>query len=63
MIVGEKEVFADPSRDESLFFELLDLKHQVGDDGSASWFLQDLATEQDAEQCTVRHPILVPIVL
>lgn len=40
----------DPSRDESLIFELLDFKHEVGDSGSAVWFLQDLATEQDAEQ-------------
>lgn len=48
-----KEVFVDPSRDESLIFELLDFKHDVGDTGSAAWFLQDLATEQDAEGCTV----------
>jgi hypothetical protein len=39
----------DPARDESLIFELLDFKHEVGDDGSAVWFLQDLATEQEAE--------------
>jgi hypothetical protein len=39
----------DPSRDESLIFELLELKHEVGDDGSAVWLLQDLATEQEAE--------------
>lgn len=39
----------DPARDESLIFELLDLKREVGDDGSAVWFLQDLATEQEAE--------------
>lgn len=39
----------DPARDESLIFELLELKHEVGDDGSATWFLQDLATEQDAD--------------
>lgn len=39
----------DPSRDESLFFELLDFKHDVADNGSAAWFLQDLAREQDAE--------------
>lgn len=43
----------DPARDESLIFELLDFKHDVGDNGSATWFLQDLATEQDAEGCTV----------
>lgn len=43
----------DPTRDESLVFELLDLKQDVGDDRSAVWFLQDLATEQDAEGFTV----------
>jgi len=43
------EVFVDPSRDESLIFELLDFKAEVGDIGSASWFLNDLASEQDAE--------------
>ncbi|KAH7557628.1 hypothetical protein JRO89_XS11G0193100 [Xanthoceras sorbifolium] len=48
-----QEVFVDPARDESLIFELLDFKHDVGDDGSAAWFLQDLATEQDAEGCTL----------
>lgn len=39
----------DPSRDESLIFELLDFKPDVGDIGSASWFLHDLAREQDAQ--------------
>ncbi|CAL5355092.1 unnamed protein product [Camellia sinensis] len=39
----------DPERDESLIFELLELKHEVADNGSATWFLHDLATEQDAE--------------
>lgn len=48
-----KEVFVDPTRDESLIFELLEFKPDVGNDGSATWFLQDLATEQDAEGCTV----------
>jgi hypothetical protein len=43
-----KEVFADPNRDESLIVELLDLKHDVADNQSASWFLQDLANEQDS---------------
>ncbi|KAL6009761.1 hypothetical protein ACLOJK_000190 [Asimina triloba] len=38
------------SRDESLIFELLDLKHEVEDGESAVWFLHDLATEQDAEE-------------
>ncbi|KAF4360498.1 hypothetical protein G4B88_003381 [Cannabis sativa] len=49
--VGLKEVFVDPSRDESLIFEILELKEEVGDDGSASWFLQDLASEQESEGC------------
>ncbi|XP_022861300.1 probable ran guanine nucleotide release factor isoform X2 [Olea europaea var. sylvestris] len=44
-----QEVFVDPTRDESLIFELLDLKADVPDQGSATWFLQDLANEQDAE--------------
>lgn len=43
----------DPARDESLIFELLDLKPEVGDNGSATWFLQDLATEQEAEGSVV----------
>ncbi|KAH7515926.1 uncharacterized protein LOC125418413 [Ziziphus jujuba] len=48
-VPDHQEVFVDPARDESLIFELLDLKHDVGDNGSATWFLQDLATEQEAE--------------
>lgn len=44
----------DPARDESLIFELLELKQEVADNGSATWFLQDLATEQDAEGGMVR---------
>ena len=43
----------DPARDESLIFELLDLKLDVADNGSATWFLQDLASEQDAEGAMV----------
>ncbi|CAE5963581.1 unnamed protein product [Arabidopsis arenosa] len=48
-VPDHQEVFVDPSRDESLIFELLDFKTEVGDIGSASWFLNDLAREQDAE--------------
>ncbi|KAF8399457.1 hypothetical protein HHK36_015322 [Tetracentron sinense] len=48
-VPDHQEVFVDPARDESLIFELLDLKHDVEDNGSAVWFLQDLATEQNAE--------------
>lgn len=39
----------DPTRDESLIFELVEFKHDVGDNGSAVWFLRDLANEQEAE--------------
>lgn len=52
-VPDHQEAFVDPTRDESLVFELLDLKQDVADDGSAVWFLQDLATEQDAEGFTV----------
>ncbi|ERM94432.1 hypothetical protein AMTRI_Chr04g252830 [Amborella trichopoda] len=48
-VPDHQEVFVDPNRDESIIFELLDLKRDVEDSGSALWFLQDLATEQDAE--------------
>ncbi|KAJ7953794.1 ran guanine nucleotide release factor-like [Quillaja saponaria] len=48
-VPDHQEVYVDPSRDESLIFELLELKHDVADNGSAAWFLQDLAIEQDAE--------------
>ncbi|KAL2484612.1 Mog1/PsbP/DUF1795-like photosystem II reaction center PsbP family protein [Abeliophyllum distichum] len=48
-VPDHQEVFVDPTRDESLIFELIDLKANVPDEGSASWFLQDLANEQDAE--------------
>ncbi|KAL2529576.1 Mog1/PsbP/DUF1795-like photosystem II reaction center PsbP family protein [Forsythia ovata] len=48
-VPDHQEVFVDPTCDESLIFELLDLKADVPDQGSASWFLQDLANEQDAE--------------
>lgn len=43
----------DPARDESLIFELLDLKTNVADEGSAVWFFQDLANEQEAEGVVV----------
>lgn len=48
-------MFADPNRDESLIIELLELKPDVADNGSAAWFLQDLASEQDAEGSVVCH--------
>ncbi|XP_057482483.1 uncharacterized protein LOC130769257 [Actinidia eriantha] len=52
-VPDHQEVCVDPSRDESLIFELLDLKLDVADNGSATWFLQDLASEQDAEGAMV----------
>ncbi|KAK4261134.1 hypothetical protein QN277_004177 [Acacia crassicarpa] len=52
-VPDHQEAFADPSRDESLIFELLEFKHDVADNGSATWFLQDLATEQNAEGSVV----------
>jgi len=48
-VPDHQEAYVDPARDESLIFELLDFKHDVGDNGSAAWFLQDLANEQEAE--------------
>ncbi|KAK2981298.1 hypothetical protein RJ640_006999 [Escallonia rubra] len=52
-VPDNQEVFVDPTRDESLIFELLELKAGVSDNGSATWFLQDLAREQDAEGSVV----------
>ncbi|CDP00320.1 unnamed protein product [Coffea canephora] len=52
-VPDHQEVFVDPARDESLIFELLDFKADVADNGSATWFLQDLAAEQNAEGATV----------
>ncbi|MFS7992645.1 putative ran-interacting Mog1 protein [Helianthus anomalus] len=48
-VPDHQEVFVDPARDESLIIELLEMKHDVPDNGSATWFLQDLASEQGAE--------------
>ncbi|WOL01027.1 putative ran guanine nucleotide release factor [Canna indica] len=47
-VPDHQEVFSDPQQDESLVFELLELKHDVEDSGSAVRFLRDLAGEQDA---------------
>ncbi|CAI8587870.1 unnamed protein product [Vicia faba] len=52
-VPDHQEVFADPSRDESLIVELLEFKPDVADNGSAVWFLQDLAREQDAQGTVV----------
>eukprot|EP00850_Spirogloea_muscicola_P006471 SM000030S11480 [mRNA] locus=s30:892653:893987:+ [translate_table: standard] len=43
-----QEVFVDGARDESVIVELLELKRDVGDAAAAEWFLEDLATEQEA---------------
>jgi len=57
-----QEVFQDPNRDESFIIELLELKDNVADAGSARWFLQDLAVEQAAENslvclhCSTQYP-------
>ncbi|XP_055818667.1 uncharacterized protein LOC129887552 isoform X7 [Solanum dulcamara] len=51
-VPNHQEVFVDPARDENLIIELLDLKVDVVDSGSAIWFLQDLANEQEAEETT-----------
>ncbi|KAG0526112.1 hypothetical protein BDA96_06G117300 [Sorghum bicolor] len=55
-VPDHQEVLFDPSRDESLVFELLDLKGEVDDAGSALWFLRDIANEQDAgDNLVVEH--------
>ncbi|KAL6652619.1 hypothetical protein ACP70R_011544 [Stipagrostis hirtigluma subsp. patula] len=55
-VPDHQEVFVDPDRDESLIFELLDLKGEVEDAGSALWFLRDIANEQDAgDNMVVEH--------
>uniref|UniRef100_A0A453C4S4 Uncharacterized protein n=1 Tax=Aegilops tauschii subsp. strangulata TaxID=200361 RepID=A0A453C4S4_AEGTS len=55
-VPDHQEVLVDPARDESLIFELLDLKGEVEDGGSALWFLRDVANEQDAaDNLVVEH--------
>ncbi|XP_043720755.1 ran guanine nucleotide release factor-like [Telopea speciosissima] len=54
-VPDHQEVFVDPARDESMIFELLDFKHDVQDNRSIAWFLQDLATEHDAERSMTNH--------
>ncbi|KAJ7532864.1 hypothetical protein O6H91_13G023100 [Diphasiastrum complanatum] len=49
-VPNNQEVFADLNRDESIIVELLEMKHEVSNQESALWFLQDLANEQDASQ-------------
>ncbi|KAH0724810.1 hypothetical protein KY284_000675 [Solanum tuberosum] len=58
-VPDHQEVFVDPERDESLIIELLDLKMDVADSGSATWFIQDLANEQEAEGTTITEQSVV----
>ncbi|GJY05638.1 ribonuclease H-like domain-containing protein [Tanacetum coccineum] len=44
-----QEVFVDSAHEKSLIVEILELKDLVADNGSATWFLQDLAIGQNAE--------------
>ncbi|GJN02699.1 hypothetical protein PR202_ga20077 [Eleusine coracana subsp. coracana] len=50
-VPDHQEVFVDPARDESLIFELLDLKGEVDDTGSALWFLRDIAKRAGRWPC------------
>lgn len=43
----------DANRDESFIVELLELKENVTDAGSARWFLEDLTVEQASENSLV----------
>lgn len=52
-VPNNQEVFVDADRDESIIVELLELKENVEDTGSARWFLQDLAMEQESEDSLV----------
>lgn len=52
-VPNNQEVFQDPARDESFIIELLELKENVTDVGSARWFLQDLAVEQASQNSLV----------
>uniref|UniRef100_A0A0E0D2R2 Uncharacterized protein n=1 Tax=Oryza meridionalis TaxID=40149 RepID=A0A0E0D2R2_9ORYZ len=55
-VPDHQEVFVDPARDESLIFDLLDLKGEVEDGSSALWFLRDIANEQNAgDNLVVEH--------
>lgn len=55
-VPDHQEVLVDPARDESLIVELLDLKPEVDDAGSALWFLRDVADEQDAgDDLVIEH--------
>ena len=55
LVVVANEVFVDLACDKSLIFELLDFKNDVGHNGSATWILQDLGNEQDAEIAVINN--------
>ncbi|KAI4983157.1 hypothetical protein ZWY2020_023649 [Hordeum vulgare] len=63
-----QEVLVDPARDESLIFELLDLKGEVEDGGSALWRTSahqllvpcNLTGTQLHSQCHVPCPHVLP---
>ncbi|XP_024396857.1 uncharacterized protein [Physcomitrium patens] len=52
-VPNNQEAFVDPNRDESFIIELLELKENVADAGSARWFLEDLAVEQAFENTLI----------
>ncbi|MCO5558303.1 hypothetical protein L7F22_011882 [Adiantum nelumboides] len=52
-VPDNQEVYADPSRDESIIVEILEHERSVEDAQSAVWFLQDLSHEQDAGRSLV----------
>ncbi|KAM0830320.1 hypothetical protein ACQ4PT_066284 [Festuca glaucescens] len=61
-VPDHQEVLVNPARDESLIFELLDLKGEVDDGGSALWFLRNVANEQDAgDNLVVEHSGIVEL--
>ncbi|KAE8766269.1 hypothetical protein D1007_62559 [Hordeum vulgare] len=57
------EVLVDPARAESLIFELLGLKGEVEDGGSALWFPRDVPNEQDVgDNLVVEHSGTIELV-
>ncbi|KAE8804053.1 putative ran guanine nucleotide release factor [Hordeum vulgare] len=67
-VPDHQEVLVDPARDESLIFELLDLKGEVEDGGSALWRTSahqllvpcNLTGTQLHSQCHVPCPHVLP---
>ncbi|KAI5084531.1 hypothetical protein GOP47_0000700 [Adiantum capillus-veneris] len=56
-VPDNQEIYADPSRDESIIVEILEHEGSVADAQSAVWFLQDLSHEQDAGQSLVLEDV------